>query len=152
MLLQNISADRVISNTEVHQNTVFIKQRDIILTNDNTVFIKQRDIILTNDVWTVIINLDFSSYEQAISKLRDDLMYIQKFKTPLAPVHELNHIGYVLRKLEEEINDFREISPSPDKRCAVLSAVGSMLKWVFGTATLVGVEELHRTVDKMHKN
>jgi hypothetical protein len=33
----------------------------------------------------------------------------------------------------------------------VLSAVGSMLKWVFGTATLVDVEELHRTVDKMHK-
>jgi hypothetical protein len=26
-----------------------------------------------------------------------------------------------------------------------------MLKWVFGTATLVDVEELHRTVDKMHR-
>jgi len=73
----SISADRAISNTEVHQNTVFIKQRDIIL---------------TNDVWTVIVNLDFSSYEQAVTKLRDDLLYIQKFKTPLAPVHELNHI------------------------------------------------------------
>jgi hypothetical protein len=78
-------------------------------------------------------------------------LYIQKFKTPLAPVHELNHIGYVLRKLEEEINDFREILPRPDKRRAVLSAVGSMLKWVFGTATLVDVEELHRTVDKMQR-
>jgi len=26
-----------------------------------------------------------------------------------------------------------------------------MLKWVFGAATLVDVEELHRTVDKMHR-
>jgi len=42
--------------------------------------------------------------EQAITKLREDLLYIQKFKTPLAPVHELNHIGYVLQKLEEEID------------------------------------------------
>ena len=88
--------------------------------------------------------------EQAITKLREDLLYIQKFKTPLAPVHKLNHIGYVLQKLEE-INDFREMLPRPDKRCAVLSAAGSMLKWVFGTATLVDVEELHRTVDKMHR-
>jgi hypothetical protein len=69
----------------------------------------------------------------------------------LAPVHELNHTGYVLQKSEEEINDFREMLPRPDKRCAVLSAVGSMLKWVFGTATLVDVEELHTTVDKMHR-
>ena len=36
-------------------------------------------------------------------------------------------------------------------RRAVLSAVVSMLKWGFGTATLVDVEELHRTVDKMHR-
>jgi hypothetical protein len=37
MLLQDygdFSADHAISNTEVHQNTVFIKQRDITLTND----------------------------------------------------------------------------------------------------------------------
>jgi hypothetical protein len=27
-----------------------------------------------------------------------------------------------------------------------------MLKWVFSTATLVDVEELHRTVDKMHRS
>jgi hypothetical protein len=82
---ESVPADRAISNTKVHQNTVFIKQRDIIL---------------TSDVWTEIVNLDFSSYEQSITKLRDDLLYIQKFKFPLAPVHELNHIGYVLQKLE----------------------------------------------------
>ena len=35
-------------------------------------------------------------------------------------------------------------------RDVVLSAVGSVLKWFFGTATL-DVEELHKTVDKMHR-
>jgi hypothetical protein len=104
-----------------------------------------------NDVWTVIVNLDFSSYEQAITKLRNDLLYIQKFNISLAPIYELNHIGNVLQKLEEELNDFREILSRPDKRRAVLSAVGSMFKWVFRTATLVYVEELHRTIDKMHR-
>jgi len=42
------------------------------------------------------LNLDFSPYEQTIAKLMGDLLYIQKFKTPLAPFHELNHIEYVL--------------------------------------------------------
>ena len=75
----------------------------------------------------MIVNLDFSPYEQTIAKLRDDLLYMQKFKTPLALVHELNHIEYVLQKLEEEINALREMLPRLDKRRAVLSAVGSLL-------------------------
>ena len=70
---------------------------------------------------------------------------------PLAPVHEPNHIEYVLQKLEDKINAFREMLPRLDKRHAVLSAVGSMLKWFFGTATLLHVEELHKTVDKMYR-
>ena len=41
--------------------------------------------------------------------------------------------------------------PRLDKRRAVLSAVGSVLKRFFGTATLLDVEELHKTVDKMHR-
>ena len=32
-----------------------------------------------------------------------------------------------------------------------LSAVGSILKWAFGTATLLDVEKLHRTVDEMRR-
>ena len=60
-----------------------------------TVFVKQKDVILTNDAWNVIVNLDFSSYEQTIAKLKDDLLYMQKFKTPLAPVYEMNHLEYI---------------------------------------------------------
>jgi hypothetical protein len=98
----------------------------------------------------VIVNLDFSPYEQTIAKLSDDLLYIQKFKTPWAPVHELNHIDYVLQKLEDEISAFREMLRL-NKRRALLSAVGSVLKWGFGTATMLDVEELHKTVDEMHR-
>jgi len=88
---------------------------------------------LTNDAWTVIVNLDFNAYEQIIAKLRDFLFYIQKLKTTLAPVHELDHIEYVLQKLEDEINAFREMLHRLDKIRGVLSAVGSVLKWFFST-------------------
>jgi len=106
---------------------------------------------LANVAWTVIVNFDFSIYEQTIAKLRDDLYYIQKLKSPLAPLHELSHIEYVLQKLEGEIYAFREMLPRLDKRRAIMSAVGSGLKWVFGRANLLDVEELHKTVDKMHR-
>jgi tetrahydromethanopterin S-methyltransferase subunit B len=99
----------------------------------------------------VIVNLDLSPYEQTIAKLMDDLFYVQKFKSPFAPVNELNHIEYILQKLEEEITAFREMLPRLDSRRAVLSAVGSVLKWFFGTAVLLDVEKLHETIDNMHR-
>jgi hypothetical protein len=99
----------------------------------------------------VVVNLDFSPYEQTIAKLRDDLVYIQKFKMPLAPAHELNHVEYVLQKPEDESNAFTEMLSSLDKRCAVLSTVCSVLKWAFGMATLSDVQGLHETVDKIHR-
>ena len=46
------------------------------------------------------------------------------------PVHELSHIEYVLQKLEEEIYAFREMLRRLNKRRAIMSAVGSVLKWV----------------------
>jgi hypothetical protein len=46
------------------------------------------------------------------------------------------------------INNFREMLPRPDKRRALLIAVGSMLKCVFVTATFVDVKELHSTEKK----
>jgi hypothetical protein len=106
--LWSISANNAISSTEIHQNTVFIKQRDVMF---------------TNGARTVVVNLDFSPYEQTIAKVRDDLSYIQNFKTPLAPVYELTHTEYVLQKLEDEINASREMLPRLDKRHAVLRAV-----------------------------
>jgi hypothetical protein len=53
---------------------------------------------------------------------------VHKFKTPLAPVHKLNHGEYVLQKLKDEINAFGGMLPRLDTGRAVLSAVGSMPK------------------------
>jgi hypothetical protein len=76
-----------------------------------TAIFKQRDVMLTNDACSVIVNLDFSPYELTISKLKDFLMYMQKFKTPLAPVYEMNHTEYILQKFEGEITAFNTVQP-----------------------------------------
>jgi hypothetical protein len=41
--------------------------------------------------------------------------------------------------------------PRLDNRRALFSAIGSALKWIFGTATLLDLEKLHETVDQLHK-
>jgi hypothetical protein len=46
------------------------------------------------------------------AKLNDFLMYMRKFKTPLAPVYEMNHIEYILQKLEGEIAAFNTVQLS----------------------------------------
>jgi hypothetical protein len=71
MLLRSISADIAISNTEIHQNTIFIKQKVIIL---------------QNDAWTVVVNLDLNPYEQTIANLRDDIFIHRNLD------HNLPHI------------------------------------------------------------
>jgi hypothetical protein len=57
----------------------------------------------------------------------------------------LNHI-HVLQKLEGEINAFREMFPRLNKIRAVLSAVNSMLKCFFVTATFLDVEVTQNSI------
>jgi hypothetical protein len=43
----------------------------------NTIAIKQKELILTNDVWKIVASFELSSYEEAIANLRDDLNHIR---------------------------------------------------------------------------
>jgi len=106
---------------------------------------------LSNDAWTVAVNLDLNLYEQTISKLRNDFFHTSKFKTLIVPVHELNNIYHILEKFEDVLTVFREMLPRLDNRRVVSSAVGSTSKWFLFTATLLDLEELHRTVDQLHR-
>ena len=107
----------------------------------NTVFITQKEVILKNDARAMVVNLNLSHSEETIAKLRGNLFHIQKSKTPLTPVHELNHTEHIL-----------EMVPRLDSRNDALSADSSMLIWFFGTATLLDLGELLKTVAQLHRN
>jgi hypothetical protein len=94
----------------------------------NTVFIRQKDVILTNDEWKIVVNIDLTFYEELIAKLKDDLHQTQITNIIFAPKYELNQVEKLLNELENEINSFREILPSLDSRRAVLNVAGSFFK------------------------
>jgi len=45
--------------------------------NQSVLFLKERDIILSNDHWHIVIGLNYSEYEEAILVVRQDLRLIR---------------------------------------------------------------------------
>lgn len=47
---------------------------------NNTILIKERNIILTNDRWSIVVNADFSAFEDTLAKLKDGVYKVIIFK------------------------------------------------------------------------
>jgi hypothetical protein len=117
----------------------------------NTIAIKQKELFLTNDVWKIVASFESSSYEGAIRKLRDDLKHIRGVNNIFAPIYELHQVERLLEKLEHDVNVFKEMFPRIDSRRAILNVVGAVFKFLFGTATVMDYENLHRQVHELHQ-
>jgi hypothetical protein len=59
---------------------------------NNSVFLKEEDVILTNGHWRVAIDLDTSRYEDVISSIRSNLMVVSKQQKEFTAISELKQI------------------------------------------------------------
>jgi len=57
--------------------------------NHSAVFLREKDIILTNENWRIAIDLDVTPYREVISKVREDLLILEKQKREFTPTSEL---------------------------------------------------------------
>ena len=117
--------------------------------NHSVAFSKERDIIISSDAWRVAINLDTNTYEEVISTIRTDLHLIEGQKTEFTPVLELKQIASLLDALEMKLHDFQQILPRRDRRRGLINVGGTILKSLFGTATVNDLHELHNTLDNL---
>jgi hypothetical protein len=46
--------------------------------NRNAIFLKERDIMLSNDVWRIAIDVEIEPYEKALSIIRGDLLTVEE--------------------------------------------------------------------------
>jgi hypothetical protein len=69
----------------------------------------------------------------------------------IVPVGELLHIQLALDSLENRLRDLKEFFFLLERRRGLLNAGGSILKILFGTLTVADLDELHATVDALHK-
>ena len=117
---------------------------------NNTILIKERNVILTNDRWIVVVNVDFSAYQDALAKLKDDLYQINKFKSRFAPTAELSYVRKLVDLLEIQIDSITNMLPRMDRRRGLIDVAGSVFKTLFGVATVVDLNKLHYSVNKLH--
>jgi len=104
---------------------------------NNTVLIKERNVILTNDLWNIVVNVDFSTFEDTLAKLKDDVYSIVKFKSRFTPTAELGHVKILVDFLESYIYLFTQMLPRTDRTRGLVNVAGSVFKTLFGVATVM---------------
>jgi len=113
------------------------------------VFLKEKDIILTNENWRIAIDLDVTPYREVISKVREDLLVVDKQKREFTPTSELVQIKALLENLDWKISNFQQILPRPDPRRGLINLGGSVLKSLFGVATVADAHKLHESLNDL---
>jgi len=113
------------------------------------VFLKQEDIILTNDAWHVTTELNVNSYEEAVLTIRNDLRTMYESKREFTSIAELRQIEVLLDTLETRIHNFRHLLPKPDNRRGLMNIGGTALKALFVVATASDVLRLHQTIEEL---
>jgi hypothetical protein len=89
------------------------------------------------------VNVNF--YEVA-SSIKADLLAIEQQKKEFTPVSELKQIETLLENLEDKLHDFHQVLPQSDIRRGLLDFGGTILKNLFGTATLSDIRSLHEVL------
>jgi hypothetical protein len=117
-----------------------------IETLDHSVlFLKEADIALTNDDWRVAIDLDLSVYHEVISTIRTDLHAFEILRQEFTSISELKQVGILLQTLDSKLREFNKFLARLDRRRGLLNLGGTVLKTLFGTATISDIQELHST-------
>jgi hypothetical protein len=105
----------------------------------SAVFLRERDIVLTNENWRTAIDLDDTPYREVISTIREDLLLVEKTKKEFTATSELGQIK-VLETLEWKLNNFKQILPRLDPRRGLINWGGAVLKSLFGMATAKDIQ------------
>jgi hypothetical protein len=111
------------------------------------VLLKEKDIFLTNDAWRIAIDVDICAYEEAVATIKEDLILLEGHRKELASNSELNQITALLNTLEVRLYNFQQLLPRLDRRRGLINFGGTVLKTLFGTATIADIHLLHETLD-----
>jgi hypothetical protein len=117
--------------------------------NHSAVFLREKDIILTNENWRIAIDLDVTPYREVISKVREDLHIVEKQRREFTPSSELAQVKALLENLDWKISNFQQILPRPEPRRGVINFGGSVLKSLFGVATVADAHKLPESLNDL---
>jgi hypothetical protein len=111
--------------------------------------LKEKDVVITNGRWHVAIEIGTELYETTIATIRNDLEAINRRRAGLEPVVELKQIEVSVNALEARLAEFQQLLPKLDKRRGLINLGGSVLKTLFGTATVADLHALRTNLEEL---
>ena len=115
--------------------------------NQSVIFLRDRDVILSSDVWQVALNLNLSAYEDVLATLKSDWEIISKHQGDSTSLSELRQVETLLESLESKLGQFRQLFPRVEPKRSLLNLGGTVLRTLFGTATLTDLHRLHEAMN-----
>ena len=116
--------------------------------NHSVALLKESDIFLTSDTWRVALDFNLSTYHEIISTVKADIFSVEQ-KLKFTSVSEFRPTETQLQIMECKLNDFYQFLPLLDHQCSILGSGGTILRTMFGTATLADLSKLHNTLDEL---
>ena len=78
--------------------------------NNNVIFLKETDIIVTNDACRIAVDIDIRTYQDVVSTIRQDLNLVEQNKKEFTSISVIRQIELLLKLLESN-HDFHETLP-----------------------------------------
>ena len=117
--------------------------------NHSVLFLKGRDIVLSSDAWHVALGLNVSTYEDVLSTIKSDLSIILLNKQDFTPISELRQVETLLDNLETKLYQFKQLFPKKETRRSLMNFGGTVLRTLFGTATVADLHRLHEALGEL---
>ena len=94
-----------------------------------------------------MIDVDMSAYEDAVATVKVDIISLEGHRKELTSNSELNQITTLRNTLEVRLYNFQQLLPKSDCRRGLFNFGCTVLKTLFGTATIADIHLLHEKLD-----
>jgi hypothetical protein len=129
--------------------SIVVAERFVQPLNHSVILSKETDVFLTSDTWHIALHFNLSAYYEVISTVKADIFSVEQQKLEFTSVSEFRQIETQLQILDCKLNDFYQFLPRLDRRRSILGVDGTILRTLFGTATLADLNKLHSTLDEL---
>ena len=81
--------------------------------NRSVLFLKEKDMVLTNTNWRIAVEFDMTPYQDVMSTVKEDLLLVKGQRKEYTAISELKQIETLLGTLEVNSSTFNSFYPDP---------------------------------------
>jgi hypothetical protein len=100
-------------------------------------FLRQKDVVLSDDRWLALISFNLTQHASVLTELERNLHAVREAAAQSTSIGETRQVKEALRALQEKLANIQRFLPRPPRKRGLLNVGGTILKTLFGTATVV---------------